>query len=499
MLSLYLLAGPGICGTPWAIDMWLKGQKLPRPTNQTYIISPNGHFLIHFDTTGDNAVSREYAESIAVYAEHAWDVYINQMGWYEPPSDGGLGGDSRYDMYVQTLSGGVLGYTSPEGYAGDYQGGYSYIVIGRNQNWMLLRNTVVHEFQHACQMGYEFPAGRTYNVWYMENTAVWGQEMCYPDDDEYMGYLSGVGPIKRPNYEIIHMTNPTDLYEYAGVVWNFFLMTWTGDTDVVRKVWERKGVDPGYYTLSVIDDILYAYYNFKHLVDALRDYAVARYFVGSRYRDFHGFWPPDAARWPDIQITKNHSSYPAQGNEGIFDIHGPGGCGYVRFYNFPNDDTMRITFDGADGYDWDAFVLGIKDDQQFDLYEIELDNQTATGEIKVALADYDTLVLVPVIVSWRDGYPTDGLEYSYTANLVLTDVSEGPSLPLRTEVRPVPGGLRYSVPSGKVARITLYDPTGRVVRSAEVKDQGVLRLNLKGVYFWRAEDGRVHLKGKIVL
>ncbi|MEO0180280.1 MAG: hypothetical protein ABIM74_00890 [candidate division WOR-3 bacterium] len=498
-IALSLVGVPGICGTAQIAEEFDEKGPKARPTCQTYITTT--HFKIHYDTTGTHAVPKSYADSIAMYAEHGWSVYVTQLGFEKPPSDGSMGGDSLYDMYVQYLTGGVLGYTAPESPGGNYPQSYtSYIVIGKNLNASVLRATVVHEFMHACEMAYERSLGTQANIWFMENCAMWGEEMCYPNDNEYVGYLNGVSPLKRPNYEINHMTNPTDLYEYGGVVWALFLMLWVKDTAIIEMIWHRYGVNVGAHSYSDIDYVLSTYYG-TDLKTALENYALWRWFVGGRADNWH--WS-EANLYPPATVVKYHGSYPASGNQGIFYPRGAGGCDYVVFYNYNPNDTLYFYFDGSDGYDWELFVIGYRTGaaNPSDTMRIPVDDITGYGTSKIPTADYDSLILVPVVCNWIDGSYTQDLYFEYTVDVVAADESV-PDKFLR--VASAGRDFLFNLPRGGEVSLRLYDATGRKAFDLVGEfPSGENRLSLpgsiaRGVYFWEFSFAGQSRQGKAVI
>jgi hypothetical protein len=42
-------------------------------------------------------------EKIALYADSSWRMEVLQYGYLPPPSDGGAGGSSAYDIYCQSI------------------------------------------------------------------------------------------------------------------------------------------------------------------------------------------------------------------------------------------------------------------------------------------------------------------------------------------------------------------------------------------------------------
>ncbi|MEM7349067.1 MAG: hypothetical protein AAF485_32965, partial [Chloroflexota bacterium] len=89
-------------------------------------------FRIHYTLSGDDAVAPtdddgsgqpDYVEAVGQAMEEAWQIQIVQLGWPAPPNDQGLGGDNRYDVYLQEMFDG--------GYA---DGGLPETIVGDNPN-----------------------------------------------------------------------------------------------------------------------------------------------------------------------------------------------------------------------------------------------------------------------------------------------------------------------------------------------------------------------------
>ncbi|MFQ6008725.1 MAG: hypothetical protein ACE5K8_07220, partial [Candidatus Zixiibacteriota bacterium] len=101
--------------------------------------SPSGFFKLHYDTSGTHQVPPDdsdfsgvpdFVEKCAAYCDTTLDTHL-LLGFIEPPSDGGLGGDDKYDIYFENM--GYYGYAVPEG-PGDapWNDYYSYLVLHHN-------------------------------------------------------------------------------------------------------------------------------------------------------------------------------------------------------------------------------------------------------------------------------------------------------------------------------------------------------------------------------
>lgn len=176
------------------------------------------NFRIHYTTSGSDAVaSTSYVDEIAQTLEYVWQVEIEQFGWAAPPSDEGIGGDNRYDVYLQEiLWDGTFGYTEggedsryrSAGQIGDTRAARdtrdarnarntsafeeraaaSFMVLDNDYADTedlviadytildLMRSTVAHEFNHALQFGYD---GEEPADWLWEATATWMQDEVY--------------------------------------------------------------------------------------------------------------------------------------------------------------------------------------------------------------------------------------------------------------------------------------------------------------------------------
>src|ERR1700716_1297622 len=149
-----VLAGPAFATAP---D--------PSLTNQL----GSTHFLVHF-TTDINlhtfAITATKAGDIAAMAERVYAAEITD-GYAAPPSDGGLGGDNRIDIYVQGIAAqGEAGEADPNN-AGPSSG---YILLDSSVG--MSYHVIAHEFFHLIQFGLYATTNIT-DTWLYEATADW--------------------------------------------------------------------------------------------------------------------------------------------------------------------------------------------------------------------------------------------------------------------------------------------------------------------------------------
>ena len=71
----------------------------------------SGEDAVQADDANGNALP-DYVEEVAKALERSWDIEIQYLGWAEPPPDGILGGDDKFDVYLEDLDLYIAGYVS---------------------------------------------------------------------------------------------------------------------------------------------------------------------------------------------------------------------------------------------------------------------------------------------------------------------------------------------------------------------------------------------------
>jgi hypothetical protein len=259
---------------------------LVRTEMDTSIVSPSGIFRIHFDLTGSNKPSYQFngsipqdkdtvfimADSIAAACDFSYDYEINVLGYPEPPSDNGNGGDDRIDVYIKNLSSGTYGQTSFEDDLGDNK--YtSYIEIDNDfiGNYYTTgldaaKVTIAHELHHVIQLGcYGYWPS---DVWYYEVTSTAMEEFVYDDINDYYGLVDNY--MDRTHKSI----NSNSGYNLT-ILNLFFAQKY--DMDFLKRVWEFiEQVSP----LKAISNTLLEYGTSFN--EAFNEFGVWTFFTGSR-------------------------------------------------------------------------------------------------------------------------------------------------------------------------------------------------------------------------
>jgi hypothetical protein len=283
---------------------------LQRPALAREHLSPGGHFRIHYELSGRNAVDPadgdnnrvpDYVDTVAATLDQVWELEVGQLGYQAPLSDGGLGGGSEYDVYIVQLgASGAYGYTYPE------QGGsrsssyleldndYADPIYTQTRGLEALHATVAHEFFHAIQFGYYQGSD---GVWWQEASAVWMEEVAYPEVNDYLQYLSGF--LRQPEKSLDSGSSfSSDYHIYGAALFAHFLDLRHG-RHLIRAIWEELGSR--------------ASAGLEHFDRALRreaaggfsgvmgEFAVWNYFTGSRYRPPSRY--PDGEAYPQVGAT----------------------------------------------------------------------------------------------------------------------------------------------------------------------------------------------------
>jgi hypothetical protein len=200
------------------------------------------HFTVHYasDPAAYTAtISQTLAGDLAALAEHAYGVELAQ-GYPAPASDGGLGGDSRIDIYVTTVDPGLWGYASWNGL------GVGYIkVSGANPSQVAWQGGIAHELFHLIQAGIwsSYPA----DDWLLEGSAEW---MAYKVDatqrDPDLGTWDTSLDCADPPPESVKC-DLTDRYKQVGYSrWPFFeYLTERYGSDFVKTIFAQGALGAG--------------------------------------------------------------------------------------------------------------------------------------------------------------------------------------------------------------------------------------------------------------
>jgi len=436
-------------------------QLLFRPTLPAAL--PTEHFIIHYATAGVDTPYQasvdinpangipDYIDSAAIIFEHVWTMEIDTLMYPPPPSDGANGGDSRYDVYMHNLGAGYYGMTYPETQLNNRQW-TSYIEVDNDyvgfegyegRPLEALKVTAAHEFFHSIHFGldsYEYDYRDNQQSqpqpWWLEATAVWMEDVIYPDINDYLIYLPYF--FNYPRIGLGNFEGASGNHPYASCVWPRYLDKKFG-RDVIRQIWLDCAAIAGYNLLPSIDEVLSrpdSNYN-SSFEQAFREFTCWNYFTGTRADTIKKY--PDSHLWPPIRrrmaFTQSPFLYPIYDTIRTTDaaagdtLPQPLGANYIIIRPWRWPGGLRFYFDGDDlsGFSWAVSVVGWKrgNDSLFFMAP-----SPGTGEGTLAVRDwyrYDSLVFIPAVFGMIPGYDPYGyafrVEYdpSLTGNVPIFD------------------------------------------------------------------------------
>ncbi|MCD6418156.1 T9SS type A sorting domain-containing protein [bacterium] len=256
------------CGTPDAIRRFFAEKRTQQPPSLPLRFE-TAHFVLHYDTTGENAVYSgdengnfipDYVESTAIFLENVWHKVVDSLG-YRPPLADTIGtsdttengGDARTDIYFDgALGSSVYGMTYPlhqDSIDGSWKATV-YIEIqpdmtrlpGYEDNpYPPLKVTCAHEFFHAVQFAYRLSMSTDF-IWWSEATAVFNEEVCFDDVNDYYNYLHIFQ--NSPRTPLFSYDTDENIW-YGAVMFPIFLAEYFSSPDrrfyaeAIRQIWEE--------------------------------------------------------------------------------------------------------------------------------------------------------------------------------------------------------------------------------------------------------------------
>jgi hypothetical protein len=218
---------------------------LQRPVKETSIISPSGHFRIHYDRTGSEApnynptlTADENAMQVALAVDSSYNFEVIFLGYLPPPSDNGEGGDDLYDIYLTAQN--SYGFTQSESslggqkYASHIQIHFAFPLGSFYTSGLsAMRVTVAHEMHHSIQIGNYTGDKTDIDLYFYEITSTSMEEFVYDDVNDYYAYMHNY--FNNPGKPFARKQTSADGYDLA--IWNIFLRD-TFDYNIIKRQWE---------------------------------------------------------------------------------------------------------------------------------------------------------------------------------------------------------------------------------------------------------------------
>jgi hypothetical protein len=365
------------CGTPLKHGLQRDWNQLQPATQKTLakqlaapvlsgpestMLSTSGRYLIHYTTTGADAVpSLVWVQTVAQTFDDVAVSYLG-LGWRLAPTVAG----APYDVYLRNLASQQLyGQTTSvqplplPGFANAfssfieidndfldpvYQNALSNNLLTTAQKALQsLQITAAHEYHHAIQYGYNF----FFDVWYAEATSTWQEDELYDGVNQLYNYLPAWF-----NNSTLALDIPADITTgggYSRWIANRYLAEQHG-TVVIRSIWEKLATlnSPGNNAdipmLPVIDSLLSASFSSNLTTDffgfAKRAYTRDWASHTNEINLIHPYtpvgifssYPVNAASTPVPSVTLPHYSF-----------------AYYRFTPTPSVANLTITISKTSG------------------------------------------------------------------------------------------------------------------------------------------------------
>lgn len=320
------------CGTPLKHGLKRDWSQLEQPTRITLakqlaapvlsgteltLLSPSGRFLIHYTTSGTDAVpSLAWVQTVAQTFDDVAASYLS-LGWKLAPTAAGIPYDvflrelSALRLYGQTTSGQSLpspGFANAVGsfieIDDDYlEAVYQNALVGplttAQKALQSLQITAAHEYHHSIQYGYNF----FFDVWYAEATATWHEDELYDNVNQLYVYLDDA--LDNSNLSLDIPASVTTGGGYGRWLFNRHLAENHG-ADIVRTLWANlatrnsPGGNADIPMTPVLDAVLLS--SGSSLGNELFTYA------GKLYTDAWTTHLGDIPRIPDISPSGEYAS-----------------------------------------------------------------------------------------------------------------------------------------------------------------------------------------------
>ncbi len=269
LTTVVFATNAGKCGTGQAIQNFIRRGKSITSPELPFSLSTS-HFKLWYDTTGVDKIYPEdtdsngipdYIERAGEYLEYSWYILIDSLGYREPlpdtlwlPDTADYGGDEKVDVYFIYMGPGLYGMTEPRDSASDSIStkATAYIKIQSDMTrlenypddpYAPLKVTCAHEFFHTVQFAYRFPNSTNYSnfIWWMEATAVFNEEFCFDQVNDYYLYLKEFQ--EYPENPLFVIEAGTVL-EYGAVMFPIFLEEFFSTSgarfsgQIIKRIWE---------------------------------------------------------------------------------------------------------------------------------------------------------------------------------------------------------------------------------------------------------------------
>ena len=342
------------------------------------------HFCIHWvPSTADAPPSQTWVNQMLNLMNKVWRKEVGKLGYRQPISDRGRGGNGKFDVYLKELGDqGLYGFCAPE----RRKPGYAVagvrllrprqrlrrVAVRRSRRCESAQVTAAHEFFHAIQFAYDYGE----DPWLLEATATWMEERVSDDVNDNRQYL--------PAGQVVDSADPARLLQPGGIQqygnWPFFeFLSKKYGNGAVKKIWNKAGAfkgAPDQYSTKAISSVLKPKGGFKKFYAR---FASANLLPGKFY--------PEGQAWPSTTLANVYTltkSHRRTGKHGIKLLHMSSASWRIKSSSSLKSKKwfLSIKVDGPSSFKMPAAYVLVAKKQGFDKHLVRL-NDKGNGKLKV--------------------------------------------------------------------------------------------------------------------
>ena len=373
------------------------------------------HFQFEYSNLIENQADEDgdgipnVVEILAETSEYGWETIVDDWN-YEAPVPNGHHIIVILDENDEYLSSGALGITSV------LSNGEPYIAIDPWMNEDYLKVTMVHEFFHAVQFGYDVNFAYTaQGINWAEASATWMEDQLYDEVDDYALYIPDF--FAYIDYSLFATIVPSDsLYQYGMNIWPRFLAEYY-DESIIKDIWEDYfDSDESYDSDLKLHDIV---------AEVLEDEGSS---LSETFQEFT-LWNLSLADYeegdiyPEVLILDgSEDDEYVQGDENY--LPALFGTNYLYFPNSRNKSNFRFHLLKGEELSFGVSLVPYTGDS-FDLSRAQTTLTSLEDEMDVLSLDLDEddegviAVISPLEAAYEDGYNwgvfDQGYGYAYLA------------------------------------------------------------------------------------
>lgn len=412
---------------------------------QAKFVSESGRFILHYDTTGADAVPREdlnkngipdYIDSASHFFDMAYRLYVDTIGYPSPIKEKIISDEDRYKVYIMDIGNGegaMYGVTFtasrvnvqsvfPRYYShiyidNDYSPSDSAIVLDGTKKRTYyeteinaLKITIAHEFHHAIQFicGLD-PSAQTL----MEMTSTFMEWRFHRDTYDYMQFVRNL--FKNLNIYTFGSNSADAGYRYA--IFGHYIYKKYGDI-ILKRMWDK--IAEGTSGYSALDEAFRE--QGTDLLSEWRCFLPWIYYTGRRAKGVEYF--DKAAEYPEMTFYRDEKfknpSFLEKSELKSFEIRGYR-C-HLPSNLAATDDTLDLLFSNLD---LEAVLFQRNSSRSFNF---DIGNEYKQDSKQLGSTDYfyhfpkNNYVFDSIYLS--SGFPTEVLSYCYPNPLKLSEENE---------------------------------------------------------------------------